>query len=197
MRVAAQGRLVDMHGSADTPTYWKVPFEWGRSQVLLDEDEPDGVSWLHAEGDERLLGVVAGVLAASPDASDVAAVAAAGALNAARRLLEAPPTWGFSHEVGWWTLLTFRGEAAAFVLPVTYDNCARDGLDEATIFHMGVLPDHRGRRLGRALLRQATRTLLAHGIWRIYCDTAANNAPMIHLFESEGWHRLSPHERPV
>jgi ribosomal protein S18 acetylase RimI-like enzyme len=93
-------------------------------------------------------------------------------------------------------LLRVRGEAAAFVLPVTYDNCGRDAWDEATIFHMGVLPGHRGRGLGRALLRQATRTLLAHGVWRISCDSAANNAPMIHLFESEQWLRPA-HERQV
>jgi ribosomal protein S18 acetylase RimI-like enzyme len=188
---------VEVHGSSDIPKYWKVPFEWGRRQALLDGDEPEGVSWLPAEDDERLLGVVAGVLAASSDAADVATVAAAGAVNSARRLLDASPTSGFSREVGWWTLLAIRGEAAAFVLPVTYDNCTRCGLDEATIFHMGVLPEHRGRGLGRALLRQATRTLVTHGVWRISCDTAANNAPMIHLFASEGWHRLAPHVRPV
>jgi ribosomal protein S18 acetylase RimI-like enzyme len=166
---------VEVDGSSDIATYWKVPFDWGRRQVLVDGEEPEGVSWLAAEDDERLLGVV-------PEYC---------------RLLEAPPISGFSREVGWWTLLAFHGEAAAFVLPVTYDNCTRHGLDEATIFHMGVLPEHRGRGLGRALLRQATRTLVTHGVWRISCDTAANNAPMIHLFASEGWHLLAPHERPV
>ena len=70
-----------------------------------------------------------------------------------------------------------------------------NGLDEATIFHMGVLPEYRGRGFGRALLRRATR--VAHGVWRIYCDTAADNLPMIRLFASEGWQRLPPHERPV
>jgi ribosomal protein S18 acetylase RimI-like enzyme len=188
---------VEVDRTADIPTYGKVPFEWGPSQVLSDHDDPDGVSWLDADHDERFLEVVAGVLAASPDASDVAAVAAVGATNAARRLLDAPPAWGVSHESGWWTVLSFGAEPAAFVLPVTYDNCERDGLDEATIFHMGVLPEHRGRGLGRTLLRRATRTLVTHGVWRIICDTSANNEPMIHLFESEGWHRLPPHERPV
>ncbi len=186
-----------IQGPEGGPTYWKVPFEWVGSRALSDDDGPDGVLWLPAEDDERLLGVVAGVLAASPDASDVAAVAAVGAMDAARRLLGAPPKWGLSRSLGWWTLLSLHGEAAGFVLPVTYDNCAREGLDEATIFHMGVLPDRRGQGLGRALLRQATKSLLAHGVWRIYCDTAANNAPMIHLFESEKWRRLPPHEQPV
>jgi hypothetical protein len=28
------------------------------------------------------------------------------------------------------------------VLPVIFDGCTRDGLDEATIYHMGVAPAH-------------------------------------------------------
>ena len=137
------------------------------------------------------------MVAASPDASDVAAVAALGARDAARQLLEAPPAWGMSHRREWWALLSRDGEAAGFVLPVTYDDSARIGLDEGTIFHLGVAPDHRGRGLGRLLLRRATRTLAAHGVWRIYCDTAAENAAMIRLFTSERWRRLAPHEQPV
>jgi ribosomal protein S18 acetylase RimI-like enzyme len=194
-------------GPEGVPTYWKVPFEWDGGRPLSDGedgaddggegDDPEGVSWLPAEEDERLLWVAARVLAASPDASDAAALARSGAVGAARGLLEAPPDWGLSRQPGWWTLLIVGDEAAGFVLPVTYDNSARDGLDEATIFHMGVLPDYRGQGLGRALLRHATATLVAHGVWRIYCDTASNNAPMTHLFESEGWLRLPPRERPV
>jgi ribosomal protein S18 acetylase RimI-like enzyme len=83
------------------------------------------------------------------------------------------------------------------VLPVTFDGCARDGLDEATIYHMGVAPRYRGRGLARLLLRKATRTLVDHGVWQIHCDTAAANAPMIHLFESEGWTRLPAEQQPV
>jgi hypothetical protein len=29
-----------------------------------------------------------------------------------------------------------REQAAGFVLPVVYEGCSRDGLDEATIYHM-------------------------------------------------------------
>jgi hypothetical protein len=47
------------------------------------------------------------------------------------------------------------------------------------------------------LLRPATRTLVRHGVWRIYCDTPATNEPLIHLFEQEGWTRLPMHQRPI
>lgn len=40
--------------TGDRSTYWKVPFEWGPGQVLVDEDELDGASWLPAEDDEHL-----------------------------------------------------------------------------------------------------------------------------------------------
>jgi ribosomal protein S18 acetylase RimI-like enzyme len=178
-------------------TYWKVPFEWTSSQSLSIDAERADISWVSAESDQRFVGVVAQVLAKSTDASDVANVRLMGSLKAAHHLIEAAPDWGFGHNPAWWQLLVFEGDAAGFVLPVIYDNCARDGLDEATIFHMGVLPIHRGKGLGRSLLRQATRTLVDHGIWRIYCDTAANNDPMIHLFESEGWTKLPLHEQPI
>jgi ribosomal protein S18 acetylase RimI-like enzyme len=135
--------------------------------------ERSDLSWVPAEVDQRFGGVVAEAL----DTSE----------QAARHLIDSVPAWGMSREPGWWQLLVLRGEVAGFVLPVIYDNCARDGLDEATIFHMGVLPAHRASGLGRLLLRQATRVLVDHGVWRIYCDTAADNSPMIHLFESEGW----------
>jgi hypothetical protein len=35
------------------------------------------------------------------------------------------------------------------------------------------------------------------GVRRIFCDTDETNAPMIHLFESEGWGRLPTREVPL
>ena len=72
-----------------------------------------------------------------------------------------------------------RPRARINVLPVVFTGCARDGLDEGTITHIGVRPSARGRGYGRLLLRRATATLERHGVWRIYCDTAAGNAGMI------------------
>jgi GNAT superfamily N-acetyltransferase len=107
------------------------------------------------------------------------------------------PPQGYSYRAEWWQLLVHDGTAVGFVLPATFDGCERHGLDEATIYHMGVAPRYRGLGLARRLLLKATQTLVEHGIWRIHCDTAAANAPMIHLFESEGWTRLPAEHQPI
>jgi GNAT superfamily N-acetyltransferase len=150
------------------------------------------VEWHVAARVQELSQLIGAVLASSVDASDISAVDALGADGAAARVLS-PPT-GYGYEPRWWQVLTFDGVSAGFVLPVIFDGCARDGLDEATIYHMGVAPEYRGRGLARLLLRRATNTMLDHGVWRMYCDTAAANAPMIHLFESEGWTRHAARE---
>lgn len=83
------------------------------------------------------------------------------------------------------------------MLPVVIAGKQREGLQEGTIFHVGVLPEQRGRGHGHELLAQATRTLLAVGVWRIFCDTAANNAPMIAAFRRAGYVEREPWERPI
>jgi len=177
-------------------TYWKVPFEW-RDQQLHDRSSDSEEVWTDSESDDRSIEVVAEVLSATPDASLSAGVEAMGPTGFARHFLAAESSWGMHHHEGWWQLLHLNGTPVGFVLPGTFDGRTLEGLDEGTIFLMGVRPDWRGQGLGRSLLRQATRTLLAHGVWKIYCDTALNNVPMIHLFESEGWKRRPAHERPI
>jgi GNAT superfamily N-acetyltransferase len=182
--------------SAPTPMYWKVPFEWpGGRRPPRRYPDPPHVGWQRCADVSDLTRLLGRVLANSVDPSDQATVEALGPHGAAERIL-APPE-GFSYRAEWWQVLTYRDTRAGFVLPVTFDGCARDGLDEATIYHMGVAPDYRGRGLARLLLRKATQILVDHGVWRIFCDTAAANAPMIHVFESEGWERLPAAQRPV
>jgi hypothetical protein len=42
-----------------------------------------------------------------------------------------------------WHVLMVHEHAVGFVLPAVYEGCSRNGLDEATTYHMGVA----GRRL--------------------------------------------------
>ncbi len=176
-------------------TYWKVPFEWTSKQAPAEDPLPPRWSWLDGDTSSAPLELVADVLANSAGPEDRRAVDVLGAEEAGRRILSLAP--GFSYLRGRWQLLTVAGDPAGFVLPAIFDGCARDGLDEATIYHIGVSLAHRGAGMGRLLLRRATRLLVAHGVWRISCDTPTNNEPMIHLFESEGWTRLPQHERPI
>lgn len=168
-------------------TYWKVPFEWTETSAPAEDDLPDALSWMTGGRITEPVDLVATVLANSPGPEDRHAVETLGNEEAARRILALAP--GFSYLPDRWHVLMVNAEARGFVLPVIYDGCSRDGLDEATIYHMGVAPTHRGASIGRLLLRRATRTLVRHGVWRIYCDTPATNEPMIHLFEQEGWSR--------
>jgi ribosomal protein S18 acetylase RimI-like enzyme len=139
------------------------------------------------------------VMDSSPDPSDAHAVQQMGPRGAALDLLGAVHPY-FEVAVGWWQCAEDeRGERVGFVLPVVFADQARtrDGLREGTIFHMGVLPSQRGKGYGHALLAQATRTLCAAGVWRIFCDTAANNAPMIAAFRAAQYLEREPWERPI
>lgn len=176
-------------------SYWKVPFEWTKNTAPSEDALLDGVCWLRGSDAPQPVELVADVLANSPGPEDRHAVERLGAEEAARRILALAS--GFSYLPERWHVLMVDGRAAGFVLPVVYEGCSRDGLDEATIYHMGVAPAHRGAGIGRLLLRRATRVLVSHGVWRIFCDTPAANEPMIHLFEQEGWTRLAPYERPI
>ena len=153
-------------------------------------------SWITTSGDDRSVHVVARCLATSRDAADQASVNSMGSSEAARVLLTSAPKWQVSSEPDWWRLLCYRGEPVGFVLPVTYHTKSGVGL-EGTIFHMGVVPDYRGRGFGHLLLREAVRVLMRHDVRRIFCDTDEDNTPMIHLFESEGWKRLAMREVPL
>ena len=176
-------------------TYWKVPFEWTSPTAPECDHLPQGWSWTNGAATEQTTELVAAVLANSAGPEDRLSVDELGPEEAARRTLGLSP--GFSYLQQRWQVLNAGDEPAGFVLPVIYDGCARNGLDEATIYHMGVAPAHRGAGIGRLLLRRATRLLVDHGVWRIFCDTAETNEPMIRLFVQEGWTRLPRHERPV
>jgi GNAT superfamily N-acetyltransferase len=173
----------------------RIPFELSGDRSERQGTSAPLVEWHVADEVKGLSLLVGSVLASSVDASDVAAVDALGPDGAAAKVLSPPA--GYGYDVRWWQVLTLDGVPAGFVLPVIFGGCARDGLDEATIYHMGVAPEYRGRGLARLLLRRATNTMLDHGVWRISCDTAAANRPMIYLFESEGWTRHAARECPV
>ena len=155
-------------------------------------DVPPGATFKPASR-ATLVVIMADALATSLDPADVDAVQTHGAEQAAERLLDLAND-GFAWQPEWFEIISVDGSPAGCVLPVIFEGSRRDDRDEGTIFHMGVVPRFRGRGLGAALLARGTNTLLRHGVWRIYCDTAAMNHPMIAAFTAQRWTRHDPHE---
>jgi ribosomal protein S18 acetylase RimI-like enzyme len=180
--------------TASRSTYAKVPFEWTDANDLPRTPSPERANWTGVGSLDELVDVVSHVLDVTSDFADSMAVSKFGARNAAKRLIQAPREWKCSYEGDWWKILTFDGEAAGFVLPVSYDE-TNGSL--GTIFHTGVVPRFRGLGLSRLLLRQTVTTLTSAGVGRIFCDTDASNEPMIRSFTSEGWTRLPVREVPI
>jgi ribosomal protein S18 acetylase RimI-like enzyme len=180
--------------TASKSTYAKVPFEWTDANEFPLTPSPDRAGWKAVVSRDELIDVVSQALEVTRDFADSLSVAKFGARHAAQRLIQSPREWKCSYEDDWWKILTFDGEAAGFVLPVTYDE-TNGSL--GTIFHTGVVPRFRGLGLSRMLLRQTVITLMSAGVRRIYCDTDASNEPMIRSFRSEGWTRLPVREVPI
>ena len=166
-------------------TYLKVPFELSGDAPRRAVELPAGGCFVAADR-ATLVSVMADVLASSLDAADVDAVRNHGAAVAVSRLLDMADA-AFRWEAQWWQVLAIHGDPAGCVLPVLYRRSERRGENEGTIYHMGVRPDYRGQHFGQLLLAQATNTLLALGVWRLYCDTASNNQPMLRAFTEQGW----------
>lgn len=58
--------------------------------------------------------------------------------------------------------------------------------DEAELLDIGVLPAHRGRGVGRALLAALCRLAVQHGARRLILEVATDNAPARALYAGAG-----------
>jgi GNAT superfamily N-acetyltransferase len=168
----------------------RVPFELSGKAPPRLYDDPEGVTWSAAADDEVLTRLMVMALPESHDLRDVATIERHGAREAAEAMVaDAVGGTTYSCDRQWWSLVFFDDTPAGFVLPVVFTGEARNGLDEGTIYHIGVVPEHRGKGLGALLVARGTDALLSHGVWQISADTAAENEPMIRIFEQQGWRR--------
>lgn len=180
------------HSRLSSSPFRRVRFELDGDAALRGLVPPDPVSWRRAEGAE-LVGLLARALEASADPRDQMYVSAFGSLKAAAAMVEEASSGHlYESDESWWSVIEYESVPAGFVLPVVFTGCARGGRDEGTVYHIGVVPEQRGRGLGSLLLAHATDALLNHGVWQITADTAVENSAMIRLFEGQGWRRLSP-----
>ena len=179
-------------------TYLKVPFVWEEPQPLIEVPSRLKFESANALSNEELLLILARVMSSSLDAGDRKTVSQHGAPQAAEHFLQSSRD-GFSYQDEWWQLgFNHNGEIVGFVLPVIFEGCAKDGLEEGTVYYIGVLPEYRGLGFANDLLLQGTRVLQEIGVWRVFCDTDVNNLPMIAAFRRVGYRQYSePWERPL
>jgi len=176
--------------------FWKIPFLWEQGCATPSPSIRLSFAGVHLTSLEA---AVADVMASSTDESDQAAVAELGATGAARELLGVDESY-FQWEPSWWRLAKDgSGETVGFVLPVRLrqEQHWQDGMPQGSIYYMGVLPAHRGNFYARELLDEATRMLLQHGCWRIFCDLSATNEPMLKAFRQAGFNERNPWQRRI
>jgi ribosomal protein S18 acetylase RimI-like enzyme len=180
--------------SARSGYYLKIPFVWEPGCPV-----PSRAAHLRfrTADSDWLAGALSSVLATSPDPSVQLALSEYGPHKAAAKLLALSSPHFEQLPECWQLAETAAGQPIGFVLPSAFVREPRNSLREGTIFYLGVLPEHRGKGYGHELLAQATRVLRQVGVWRILCDTAACNRPMIAVFRAAGYIEREPWERPL
>ncbi|MEO1148090.1 MAG: GNAT family N-acetyltransferase [Cyanobacteria bacterium J06638_22] len=179
------------------PTFLKVPFVWEEPEALIDVSSRLTFEPIKAV-DHQLISTVARVMAESVDASDRRRTSERDPHKAAEMFLHAARE-DFAYQDDWWQFgINKKGEIVGFVLPVIFPECAKEGLEEGTIYYMGILPEYRGLGLANDLLFKGTQILQKTGVWRVFCDTAVDNVRMIAAFKRVGYRQYGePLERPI
>ncbi|MEM8674704.1 MAG: GNAT family N-acetyltransferase [Cyanobacteria bacterium P01_G01_bin.67] len=172
-------------------TYLKVPFVWKEPKPSIEIPSRLEFKAARTLSYEVLISVVAQVMESSIDASDRKQVVESGSRQAAEQFLSESKD-GFSYQDEWWQIgFSSDDRVVGFVFPVIYPGYAKNGLEEASIYYIGVLPEYRGQSFAIDLLLKGTRILQDVGVWRVFCDTDTNNIPMISTFKRVGYQQYS------
>ena len=140
-------------------TYLKVPFVWKEPKPSIEIPSRLEFKAARTLSYEALLSAVAQVMESSIDASDRKKVVDSGSRQAAEQFLS-KSKGGFFYQDEWWQIgFSSDDRVVGFVFPVIYPGCAKNGLEEATIYYIGVLPEHRGQGFATDLLLKGTRVL--------------------------------------
>jgi ribosomal protein S18 acetylase RimI-like enzyme len=179
-------------------TYLKMPFVWEEPKPLIEVPPRLTFEPVNTKLDNQLISVIARVMASSVDASDQRKISEHDPHEAAAIFLNASRD-DFSYQDDWWQFgMNEKGDIVGFVLPVTFTGGAKGGLEEGTIYYLGVVPEYRGLGFANDLLSKGTRTLQEVGVWQVFCDTAANNLSMISAFKRVGYEQYGePGNRPI
>jgi ribosomal protein S18 acetylase RimI-like enzyme len=178
-------------------TYLKVPFVWEELERLIEV--PSRLTFEPVKAiDDQLISTVTQVMAESVDASDRRRALKHDPHKATEMFLNSARE-DFAYQDDWWQFgINEKGKIVGFVLPVIFPGCAKEDLEEGTIYYIGVVPEYRGFGFANDLLSKGTRTLQEIGVWRVFCDTAVDNVRMISAFKRVGYRQYSePWKRPV
>jgi GNAT superfamily N-acetyltransferase len=94
----------------------------------------------------------------------------------------------FDYEPVWWQLAyDGGGDLVGYTQPVTYPGADREGLKESSLYHIAVLPEHRGNGYINDILARSVATMQRVGVWLVFCDTDTENTPMIRAFQHAGF----------
>jgi ribosomal protein S18 acetylase RimI-like enzyme len=178
-------------------TFLKVPFVWEEPERLIEVSSRLTFEPVKAM-DDQLISAVTRVMAESVDASDRQRASNPDPRKTTEIFLNSARE-DFAYQDDWWQFgINEKGKIVGFVLPVIFPGCAKEGLEEGTIYYMGVLPEYRGLGLANDLLSKGTQILQQIGVWRVFCDTAVDNVRMISAFKRVGYRQYSnPLESPV
>lgn len=179
-------------------TFLKVPFVWEEPKSLIEVSPRLTFESVRPMHDPQLILIAARVMAASLDPSDHRRASESDPHAAVELFLNSARD-DFSYQAQWWQFgINGNGDIVGLVLPVTFNGCAKGGLEEGTIYYIGVVPEYRGLGFANDLLSQGTRILQEVGVWRIFSDTAVDNVRMISAFKRVGYRQYGePWERPV
>lgn len=179
-------------------TFLKIPFVWDEPQPLVEVPSRLTFEPVKAKHGDQFVSVVARVMTLSMDASDQRRASEDNPHAVIETFLNSARD-DFSYQDDWWQFgINGNGDIVGVVLPVTFNGCAKGNLEEGTLYYLGVLPEYRGLGFANDLLLQGTRILQEIGVWRIFCDTAVVNVPMISAFKRVGYRQYGePWERPV
>jgi RimJ/RimL family protein N-acetyltransferase len=92
---------------------------------------------------------------------------------------------GETFDPRWWRIARVGRRTAGVVLPQRFPGPRNEG----TLFYVGVLPEERGKGLGRALHAAGLGFLASAGVSRYIGSTDDRNEPMIRIFEANGCRR--------
>ena len=168
----------------------KRTFSWNEPRPPIEVPERLTFRDLTEVGQGAFLAAAEDALSGTLDRSAQADIANTGGKTLAECLREEWDgiTEGFAYKPEWFQLAyDAQDTLVGYTQLVIYPGCDKDGLEEASIYHIAVLPSQRGHGYINDILAQSVSTMQKVGVWRIFCDTDSENLPMVKAFQRAGF----------